>query len=91
MQHESWALDLPHTGQELVSAGVTVEVLAQSLIDFLVHRPRAFDHDINVQRRGSWVAKLRRQPYAGKFGIESWLPVFATLITQPAKLDEACS
>ena len=29
MQHESWALDLPYTGQELVSAGVTAEVFAQ--------------------------------------------------------------
>ena len=58
MQHESWALDLPYSGQELVSAGVTAEVFAQSLIDIVVHRPRAFDHDINVQRRASWVAKL---------------------------------
>jgi hypothetical protein len=60
MQHESWALDLPYTGQELISAGVTAEaeVFAQSLIDIVVHRPRAFDHDINVQRRASWVAKL---------------------------------
>jgi len=91
MQHESWALDLPYTGLELVSAGVTAEVFAQSLIDFLVHRPRTFDHDINVKRRGSWVAKLCRQPYAGKFGSESRRPVFATLITQPAKLDEARS
>jgi hypothetical protein len=70
---------------------VTAEVSAQSLVDFLVHGPRAFNHEINVQRRGSWVAKLRCQPYAGKFGSESRRPVFATLITQPAKLDEARS
>jgi len=91
MQHESWALDLPYTGQELVSAEVTAEVFPQSLIDIVVPRPRAFDHDINVQCRASWVAKLCRQPYAGKFGSESRRPVFATLITQPAKLDEARS
>jgi hypothetical protein len=88
MEDKSWTLHHPQVGQELVTARMATEVFAQRSVDLLVHRRRVLDHGTNVQRGRSRVANLGGQAYAREFGRESRCPVFATFITQSAKLDE---